>query len=56
MYAYFNRQNDDRIFTRHNFDENAVCNLRDLQNIALFTELKNSVRALRHGYHLTKKI
>lgn len=38
-----------------NFDENAVCNPRDLQNVALFTELKNSVHALRHGYHLTKK-
>lgn len=39
-----------------NFDENAICNLRDLQNIALFTELKHPVRALRHGYHPTKKI
>jgi len=24
-----------------NFNENTVCNLRDLQNVALFKELKN---------------
>lgn len=37
-----------------NFNENVIYNLRDLQNIALFTELKN-VRTLRHGYYQTKK-